>query len=758
MADQTPISDELDGNRPEALPGNGPGSGADIPSEHSPAAGAAPQQTLDVDAEPNDTDSQLPPQDDTAGASSSVNLFEEEAGADDADTASPEDAPADDSDIDDQDDLFGSDDEDEDEDDADEDSGDEDEDSDDPEEIGELDVDAEPNDTDSQLFPPHGLEDDSDDDDMDDLIPDEMIAGIGEVHEMEEGVSAEQMAGTVTLVGVPIGHRDDITFRALRTLQMADIVVCEEYKTAARLLRNYNISKKLIEMNEHNENEASDEVIELVRKGKKIAVISDAGLPVLADPGRLLSVKLRKLGVEPKIIPGVSSVMTGLMASGYSMDRFEFVGFLPRKPEERRNAAESLVGRDSTLVILEAPYRLRSLLAALSDAMPERRAALAINLTTPFETTIRGTLAELNAKFAQKRFKGEFVVVLDRLKPTDLGISTTAGFDPNEISDEFDEDEENTVFEGEFGETEEMDLSPNFEEMDLTEMDAGERPLRRPPPRTIGDGRGPSRPSGRSGDRPERGPRRDDRGGDRGGSRGFDRGGDRGGSRGFDRGGDRDRNERPRREGGFDDRRGREGARENRWGGGAPRDNRGSGGPPRENRWNREGGGERREGGFRREGPREERPNRGGERREGGFRREGPREGGGGRGFTPRDGGGRGFTPREGGGGGRGFTPRDGGGRGFTPREGGGGGRGFTPRDGGGRGFTPREGGGERREGGRGFTPREGGGGGRGFTPRDGGGRGFGGGGNRGFGGGGPKGRGGNRGGSGSRGGGGGWR
>lgn len=757
MADQTPISDELDGNRP--------GSGADIPSEHSPAAGAAPQQSLDVDAEPNDTDSQLPPQDDTTGASSSVNLFEEETGADDAETGSRTDVPADDSGIDEADDMFGSDDEDEN--DADEDSGDQDEDSDDLEEIGGLDVDAEPNDTDSQIFPPHGLEHDSDEDDMDDLIPDEMIPGIGEVHEMEEGVSAEQMAGTVALVGVPIGHRDDITFRALRTLQMADVVVCEEYKTAARLLRNYNISKKLIEMNEHNENEASDEVIDLVRKGKKIAVISDAGLPVLADPGRLLSVKLRKLGVEPKIIPGVSSVMTGLMASGYSMERFEFVGFLPRKPEERRNAAESLVDRDSTLVILEAPYRLRSLLAALSDAMPERRAALAINLTTSFETTIRGTLAELNAKFAQKRFKGEFVVVLDRLKPTDLGISTTAGFDPNEISEEFDEDEENGGFDGEFGETEEMDLSPNLEQMDLTEMDAGERPLRRPPPRTIGDGRGPSRPSGRPGDRPERAPRRDDRGGERG----FDRGGDRGGNRGFDRGGDRDRNDRPRREGGFDDRRGREGARENRWGGGAPRDNRGGGGPPRENRWNREGGGERREGGFRREGGREERPNRGGERREGG-RGFTPREGGGGgRGFTPREGGGgRGFTPREGGS--RGFTPREGGGgRGFTPREGGGGGRGFTPRDGGGgRGFTPREGGGERREGGRGFTPREGGGGGRGFTPREGGGgsrgftprdgggsRGFGGG-NRGFGGGGPKGRGGNRGGSGSRGGGGGWR
>ncbi|HVZ41199.1 MAG TPA: 16S rRNA (cytidine(1402)-2'-O)-methyltransferase, partial [Candidatus Kapabacteria bacterium] len=223
--------------------------------------------------------------------------------------------------------------------------------------------------------------------------------------------------GHISLVGVPIGNRDDMTMRGLKTLQRADVVVCEEYKVGARLLRNYNITQRLLAMNEHNEEDASNEIIELLRAGKEVAVISDAGLPLLADPGHILMRKLQALNVQPKIVPGVSSVMTGLMASGFGMEQFEFVGFLPRKPEERRNAAQELAAHHATVVILETPYRLRSLLAALSDAMPSRRAAIAINLTTAYEAIVRGTLAELFGKFSDKRFKGEFVLVLDAWNP-----------------------------------------------------------------------------------------------------------------------------------------------------------------------------------------------------------------------------------------------------------------------------------------------------------------------------------------------------
>ncbi|MBS1914103.1 MAG: 16S rRNA (cytidine(1402)-2'-O)-methyltransferase [Bacteroidetes bacterium] len=223
--------------------------------------------------------------------------------------------------------------------------------------------------------------------------------------------------GRISLVGVPIGNRDDMTMRGLKTLQRADVVVCEEYKVGARLLRNYNITQRLLAMNEHNEEDASNEIIELLRAGKEVAVISDAGLPLLADPGHILMRKLQALHVQPKIVPGVSSVMTGLMASGFGMEQFEFVGFLPRKPEERRNAAQELATHHATVVILETPYRLRSLLAALSDAMPSRQAAIAINLTTAYEAIVRGSLAELFAKFSDKRFKGEFVLVLDAWNP-----------------------------------------------------------------------------------------------------------------------------------------------------------------------------------------------------------------------------------------------------------------------------------------------------------------------------------------------------
>jgi 16S rRNA (cytidine1402-2'-O)-methyltransferase len=275
--------------------------------------------------------------------------------------------------------------------------------------------------TDEEMTDDEDVEETLSDDDAstDAALEEESLADDEFIDETDEeaGDGADErpeIAGALYLVGTPIGNSDDITIRARRTLEFADLVVCEEYKVGARLLRNYNISKKLVEMNEHNEGEASAEIVEMVRAGKKIAVISDAGLPLLADPGTALMRRAYAAGIEPKVIPGVSSVMTALMVSGFSMERFEFVGFLPRKTEERKSAAAELASHTGTVAILETPYRLRSLLAALAEAMPDRRGAIAFNLTMSSEAVIRGTLAALEERMGTRRLKGEFVLVLDR--------------------------------------------------------------------------------------------------------------------------------------------------------------------------------------------------------------------------------------------------------------------------------------------------------------------------------------------------------
>ena len=200
-----------------------------------------------------------------------------------------------------------------------------------------------------------------------------------ETEEETEAVRIKR-SGNIFFVGVPIGNDGDITLRAIRTLANADVVVCEEAKVGARIMRTHNISAKLMEMNEHNEEEATEEVIALLNAGKTVAVISDAGLPLVADPGATLVQKLRELKLRPTVIPGVSSITTALMVSGFGIDEFDMVGFLPRKIGERELAARALRLRTRTVVILETPYRLRSLLSILADAMPLRPAALAMNL------------------------------------------------------------------------------------------------------------------------------------------------------------------------------------------------------------------------------------------------------------------------------------------------------------------------------------------------------------------------------------------
>jgi 16S rRNA (cytidine1402-2'-O)-methyltransferase len=222
--------------------------------------------------------------------------------------------------------------------------------------------------------------------------------------------------GTLYIVSTPTGNNEDISNRALKTLKQADIVVGEEGKTVARLLHDHRITKKLEELNEHNENEQTRTLMQLLKNGKTLALVSDAGTPLLADPGAQLVRKAIEAGIPVRAIPGVTSIMAALTTSGLPMDSFVFAGFVSREPGERLQELKRLAQEPRTVALLETPYRLVPLLEAARQIMPQRRAYLGCNLTMDSETHHYGTVSELYTKFVVSRFKGEFVFCFEGVK------------------------------------------------------------------------------------------------------------------------------------------------------------------------------------------------------------------------------------------------------------------------------------------------------------------------------------------------------
>lgn len=215
------------------------------------------------------------------------------------------------------------------------------------------------------------------------------------------------------IVSTPIGNPDDITLRALRVLREANAVVCEEPREGARLLRRYQIENEIIDLNEHTERARVPELIERLQRGETIALISDHGTPLLADPGARLVERAIGKQISVTAVPGASSLLTALVVSGLPMERFRFVGMLPVKKNARR--AELARWRDErdTWVVLDAPYRLAALLADLCGALgAHRRVVIACDLTTPSEKIVRGTASQVVEHFQKNPFKGEFVVVV----------------------------------------------------------------------------------------------------------------------------------------------------------------------------------------------------------------------------------------------------------------------------------------------------------------------------------------------------------
>jgi 16S rRNA (cytidine1402-2'-O)-methyltransferase len=215
------------------------------------------------------------------------------------------------------------------------------------------------------------------------------------------------------LVSTPIGNPDDITLRALRVLREARTVICEEPREGARLLRRYKIENEIVDLNEHTERARVPELIERLKRGETLALISDHGTPLLNDPGGRLVTRALAENVSVSAVPGASSLLAALVVSGLPLERFRFVGFLPAKKEARRAALAQLRGERETWVIFDTPYRLNAVLADMRGALePARQVVVACNLTMPSEQIVRGTLRQVFEHFHKNLFKGEYVIIV----------------------------------------------------------------------------------------------------------------------------------------------------------------------------------------------------------------------------------------------------------------------------------------------------------------------------------------------------------
>lgn len=215
------------------------------------------------------------------------------------------------------------------------------------------------------------------------------------------------------LVPTPIGNREDITLRALAVLRQADAVACEDTRHTGQLLKHYSISARLLAYHEHNEREAAEGILALLREGKTVALVSDAGMPGISDPGGLLIPLVRAEGLPFTVLPGANAALCALLLSGFSARQFVFLGFLPTEKKERDILLASLQGEERTAILYEAPHRLLKTLSHLEPCLGERRVAFARELTKLYEECPVYTVEKALRVFSLAPPRGEFVLVIE---------------------------------------------------------------------------------------------------------------------------------------------------------------------------------------------------------------------------------------------------------------------------------------------------------------------------------------------------------
>lgn len=222
------------------------------------------------------------------------------------------------------------------------------------------------------------------------------------------------MNSKLYIISTPIGNYEDISLRAIKILNEVDFIICEEFKEATRLLANFQIKKELFSLNEHNEREASLEIFQKFSEGKKAALISDCGTPLFSDPGTQLVQMCIDAKIDVVPVPGASSIMSALVSSGFKLDRFYYAGWLSPKSDLRKKELLRLKDIKELLVIMETPYRLKTILADVSKVFgSSTQIVVAFDLTLPTEKFFRGKVSEILKLTEEKKIKGEFVLLIN---------------------------------------------------------------------------------------------------------------------------------------------------------------------------------------------------------------------------------------------------------------------------------------------------------------------------------------------------------
>lgn len=223
---------------------------------------------------------------------------------------------------------------------------------------------------------------------------------------------AHSNAGKLYIVPTPIGNLADMTYRAVETLQRVTIIAAEDTRHTKKLLNYYNLDTPLISYHEHNEKQRSEELVNRLLQGDNIALVSDAGMPGISDPGHVLIKHAINEAIDIIVLPGANAALTALVGSGLATDQFLFYGFLPRKAKAKRDVLTSLKNKRATLIFYESPFRVKDTVTALYEQLGERQIVIARELTKKYETYIRGTLSEIVAWLTSNEIIGECCLIV----------------------------------------------------------------------------------------------------------------------------------------------------------------------------------------------------------------------------------------------------------------------------------------------------------------------------------------------------------
>lgn len=225
----------------------------------------------------------------------------------------------------------------------------------------------------------------------------------------------EKMKGNLYVVPTPIGNLEDMTMRSLRVLKEADVILCEDTRRTLALLNHYDIKKRLLSYHEHNEKMRVDEIIDMIYQGTEIALVSDAGMPGISDPGHVIIKACIEHGLNIEVLPGATATITALVSSGLNTDRFTFLGFIPRENKLRNEFLRELEEINHTSIVYESVHRILSTLKLFSEKFPDRNIAVCRELTKIHQEINRGTCKEVYESYKNKEnIKGEFVIILEK--------------------------------------------------------------------------------------------------------------------------------------------------------------------------------------------------------------------------------------------------------------------------------------------------------------------------------------------------------